>query len=146
MWRAAAHHREVLERAEQMIAQLGLVDDMHRRISEIAYGRQRLVEIGIALCLEPKVLVLDEPAAGIPSDEAARLLEVIELLPADMTIMLIEHDMQIVRRFATEVTVLVAGTVLMTGSPQDVMSNDEVRSVYLGQSGHARFQATAFGA
>jgi branched-chain amino acid transport system ATP-binding protein len=63
-----------------------------------------------------------------------------------MTIMLIEHDMQIVRRFATEVTVLVAGTVLMTGSPQDVMSNDEVRSVYLGQSGHARFQATAFGA
>jgi branched-chain amino acid transport system ATP-binding protein len=146
MWRAAAHHREVLERAEQMIAQLGLVDDMHRRISEIAYGRQRLVEIGIALCLEPKVLVLDEPAAGIPSDQAARLLEVIELLPADMTIMLIEHDMQIVRRFATEVTVLVAGTVLMTGSPQDVMSNDEVRSVYLGQSGHARFQATAFGA
>jgi branched-chain amino acid transport system ATP-binding protein len=146
MWRAAAHHREVIERAEQMIAQLGLVDDMHHRISEIAYGRQRLVEIGIALCLEPKVLVLDEPAAGIPSDQAARLLEVIELLPADMTIMLIEHDMQIVRRFATEVTVLVAGTVLMTGSPQDVMSNDEVRSVYLGQSGHARFQATAFGA
>ena len=146
MWRAASHHREVLERAERMIAQLGLVDDMHRRISEIAYGRQRLVEIGIALCLEPKVLVLDEPAAGIPSDEAARLLEVIELLPADMTIMLIEHDMQVVRRFATEVTVLVAGTVLMTGSPQDVMSNDEVRSVYLGQSGHARFQATAFGA
>jgi branched-chain amino acid transport system ATP-binding protein len=146
MWRAAAHHREVLERAEQMIAQLGLVDDMHHRISEIAYGRQRLVEIGIALCLEPKVLVLDEPAAGIPSDQAARLLEVIELLPADMTIMLIEHDMQVVRRFATEVTVLVAGTVLMTGSPQDVMSNDEVRSVYLGQSGHARFQATAFGA
>ena len=146
MWRAAAHHREVLGRAEQMIAQLGLVDDMHHRISEIAYGRQRLVEIGIALCLEPKVLVLDEPAAGIPSDQAARLLEVIELLPADMTIMLIEHDMQVVRRFATEVTVLVAGTVLMTGSPQDVMSNDEVRSVYLGQSGHARFQATAFGA
>jgi branched-chain amino acid transport system ATP-binding protein len=146
MWRAAAHHREVLERAEQMIAQLGLVDDMHHRISEIAYGRQRLVEIGIALCLEPKVLVLDEPAAGIPSDQAARLLEVIELLPADMTIMLIEHDMQVVRRFATEVTVLVAGTILMTGSPQDVMSNDEVRSVYLGQSGHARFQATAFGA
>jgi branched-chain amino acid transport system ATP-binding protein len=146
MWRAAAHHREVLERAEQMIAQLGLVDDMHHRISEIAYGRQRLVEIGIALCLEPNVLVLDEPAAGIPSDQAARLLEVIERLPADMTIMLIEHDMQVVRRFATEVTVLVAGTILMTGSPQDVMSNDEVRSVYLGQSGHARFQATAFGA
>jgi branched-chain amino acid transport system ATP-binding protein len=146
MWRAAPHYRGVLERAEQVIAQLGLVDDMHRKISEIAYGRQRLVEIGIALCLEPKVLVLDEPAAGIPSDQVVRLLEVIELLPADMAIMLIEHDMQVVRRFATNVTVLVAGTILMTGSPQEVMSNDQVRSIYLGQSGHARFQANAFGA
>jgi branched-chain amino acid transport system ATP-binding protein len=145
IWRAAAHHREVLDRAKAAIAQLGLSDDMHRKIFEIAYGRQRLVEIAIALSLEPKVLVLDEPAAGIPSDQAARLLEVIDVLPADLAIMLIEHDMQVVRRFANQVTVLVAGTVLMTGSPQAVMSNDHVRSVYLGQSGHARFQANTFG-
>jgi branched-chain amino acid transport system ATP-binding protein len=146
MWRAAVRHRDVLDRAEQVIAQLSLADDRHRKISEIAYGRQRLVEIAIALSLEPKVLVLDEPAAGIPSDQAVRLLEVIELLPRDMAIVMIEHDMQIVRRFASVVTVLVAGTILMTGSPNEVMSADEVRSVYLGQSGHARFAADSFGA
>jgi branched-chain amino acid transport system ATP-binding protein len=146
MWRAAVRHRDILERAEQVIVHLGLGDDRHRRISEIAYGRQRLVEIAIALSLEPKVLVLDEPAAGIPSDQAIRLLEVIEFLPSDMAIIMIEHDMQIVRRFAAIVTVLVAGTILMTGSPQEVMSAEEVRSVYLGHSGHARFTAASFGA
>jgi branched-chain amino acid transport system ATP-binding protein len=142
MLRAAYRHRNVVERAEQAIAMLGLSADNHRKVSEIAYGRQRLVEIAIALCLEPKVLVLDEPAAGIPGDEASLLLDVIEKLPSDIAILMIEHDMQIVRRFATSVTVLVAGTVLLTGSPHEVMADERVRSVYLGQSGHDRFSAS----
>jgi branched-chain amino acid transport system ATP-binding protein len=143
MFRAAAYHRDVMERAQEIVATLGLSADMHRKISEIAYGRQRLVEIAIALCLEPKVLVLDEPAAGIPSDQAALLLDVIDQLPAHIAILMIEHDMQIVRRFAGSVTVFVGGSVLITGTPQEVMSNEQVRSVYLGQSGHERFASSS---
>jgi ABC-type branched-subunit amino acid transport system ATPase component len=140
MLRPAAYRRDVLGRAEQVIASLGLADDMHRRISEIAYGRQRMVEIALALCLEPKVLVLDEPAAGIPATETAQLLDAIERLPKEIAILMVEHDMQVVRRFASHVTVFVSGAVLMTGSPQEVMSNEQVRSVYLGQTGHDRFE------
>lgn len=136
---AAVHRRDVMDRAASLVTMLGLGDDAHRSVAEIAYGRQRLVEIAIALCLEPKVLVLDEPAAGIPADQANLLLDVIERLPAHIAILMIEHDMQIVRRFATSVTVLVAGTVLMTGSPQEVMADQRVRAVYLGQTGHERF-------
>jgi ABC-type branched-subunit amino acid transport system ATPase component len=142
MFCPAAHRRDVLDRAEQVISSLGLADDMHRRISEIAYGRQRMVEIALALCLDPKVLVLDEPAAGIPAKETAQLLDAIERLPKQIAILMVEHDMQVVRRFASHVTVFVSGAVLVTGSPQEVMSNEHVRSVYLGQSGHDRFAQT----
>jgi branched-chain amino acid transport system ATP-binding protein len=140
-WRPAGKHRDLLQRAEAVIERLDLAGDRHRKISEIAYGQQRLVEIAIALSLEPKVLLLDEPAAGIPGAELGRLLDVIERLPPALSILMIEHDMHVVRRFATEVTVLVAGTILMSGSPQEVMASDEVHTVYLGQSGHARFAA-----
>jgi branched-chain amino acid transport system ATP-binding protein len=139
MIRAAGRQRELLTRSETIIAQLGLGNDMHRKIAEIAYGRQRLVEIAIALSLEPKVLLLDEPAAGIPTKEVSLLLDAVERLPSDIAILMIEHDMHVVRRFATEVTVLVNGAVLMSGSPHEVMSSEQVRTVYLGQSGHERF-------
>jgi branched-chain amino acid transport system ATP-binding protein len=146
MLRAASHYPDVMSRAEEVVTTLGLSADMHRKVSEIAYGRQRLVEIAIALCLRPKVLVLDEPAAGIPSDQAALLLDVINKLPANIAILMIEHDMQVVRRFANKVTVFVGGAVLMTGTPAEVMSNEHVRSVYLGQSGHDRFTSNSFSA
>jgi branched-chain amino acid transport system ATP-binding protein len=139
MFRPAGTQRELLAWTEAIVEQLGLADDMHRKIAEIAYGRQRLVEIAIALSLEPKVLLLDEPAAGIPTKEVSLLLDAVERLPSDITILMIEHDMHVVRRFATEVTVLVNGAVLLSGSPQEVMSSEEVRTVYLGQSGHERF-------
>jgi branched-chain amino acid transport system ATP-binding protein len=108
-------------------------------VSEIAYGRQRLVEIAIALALEPKVLLLDEPAAGVPGGETGVLLDAIASLPSGIAILMIEHDMQMVRRFATRISVLVHGRVLMTGPPAEVMASSGVRAVYLGDAGHARF-------
>ncbi len=139
LWRPAARRSALIECANAIVERLGLGMDRHRRVAEIAYGRQRLVEIGIALALEPRVLLLDEPAAGIPAGEVGVLLSAIEALPSDIAILLIEHDMQIVRLFATDVTVMVHGEILMTGSSSDVMASAEVRSVYLGAGGQTRF-------
>jgi branched-chain amino acid transport system ATP-binding protein len=141
MLRAAGAQKPVIERASAIIEELGLQADQSRRIDEIAYGRQRLVEIAIALALEPAILLLDEPAAGIPSGELPLLLDAIERLPKDIAILMIEHDMQVVRRFASEVTVLVHGAVLMSGRPDDVMASEQVRAVYLGKSGRDRFES-----
>jgi len=138
-WRPASGERAILDKAESILVQLGLADFRHRRVDELAYGQQRLIEIAIALALEPKVLLLDEPTAGIPSAEAGVFLDALERLPADIAILLIEHDMQVVKRFATGVTVLVEGQTLMTGAPLEVMGSEEVRSVYLGRSGSERF-------
>ncbi len=137
MLRPAGRCKKLVERAEQILETLGLTDVRHQAITDVSYGRQRLVEIAIALSLDPKVLLLDEPAAGIPGNEVARLLDTIARLPKELAILLIEHDMHVVRQFAQEVMVLVAGRMLMTGSPQDVMASSEVRAVYLGGSGKA---------
>lgn len=138
-WHAAGRHRDLLERTEQLVEQLKLQSDVHQKATEIAYGRQRLVEIALALALKPKVLLLDEPAAGIPGNELELLHGAIGGLPRDIAVLMIEHDMEMVRRFASEVTVLVNGALLMSGKPQDVMSHPEVQSVYLGSSGKKRF-------
>jgi branched-chain amino acid transport system ATP-binding protein len=137
-WRPAGKRRDLVERAVAILDGLRLGDDRHRRVAELAYGRQRLLEIAIALALEPKILLLDEPAAGIPTGEVPILLEAIAALPRDIAVLLIEHDMEIVRHFATEVTVLVGGRVLLTGSPAVVMASPEVEAVYLGGARRAR--------
>lgn len=131
-WRPAGRNRQVIEEAAWQLERLGLVPHMHSRVSELAYGQQRLVEIAIALSLDPKVLLLDEPAAGIPSGEVGLFMDVVESLPPELSIVMIEHDMHVVRRFAREVAVLVAGSILMQGAPQTVMCSEEVRRVYLG--------------
>jgi branched-chain amino acid transport system ATP-binding protein len=140
LWRPASTRRALIEQAEAIIERLRITAGRHRQISQVPYGIQRLVEIAIALALEPKVLLLDEPAAGIPADEVGVLLEAIEGLPSEIAILMIEHDMHVVRRFASQVTVLVQGRVLMTGSPADVMASREVRAVYLGDTGQPRFE------
>ncbi len=143
MLRPAAAHRAMIERAEALIAELDLGAERHMPVSAISYGKQRVVEIALALASRPKVLLLDEPAAGIPSAEAARVFDVLDRLPAEMAILMIEHDMAIVRRFAAEVTVLVNGAVLMSGTPAEVLSSPEVRRVYLGGAAASRGGARA---
>jgi len=105
-------------------------------VRELPYGRQRLVEIAIALALEPKVLLLDEPAAGVPSTESHIILDMIDHLPPDIAVMIIEHDMDVVFRFAREITVLVNGAVLAAGPPDEIANNEQVRAVYLGGGHH----------
>ncbi|QHE83494.1 ABC transporter ATP-binding protein [Hydrogenophaga sp. BPS33] len=139
IWRAAGRQRDLLERTEQLVEQLKLQADRHHKVSEIAYGRQRLVEIALALALTPRVLLLDEPAAGIPSNELDLLHGAIDSLPREIAVLMIEHDMEMVRRFATDVSVLVNGALLLSGKPADVMSHPEVQAVYLGSSGKQRF-------
>jgi branched-chain amino acid transport system ATP-binding protein len=136
--RPAHRRKDLLAEAEGVIESLGLHEDIHRKVAEISYGHQRLVEIGMALSLRPKVLLLDEPIAGIEKADTERVLQVLGRLPADIAVLIIEHDMQVVCRLAQEVTVLVAGQVLTTGRPADVMRSEEVRAVYLGQNHHDR--------
>lgn len=111
---------------------LGLEGRAYDPISRLAYGEQRLIEIAIALALKPKVLLLDEPAAGVPHDEAHRVLEAIAALPQDMAILMIEHDMDLVFRFARRVLVLANGKLIFEGSPDEVTRDQDVRSAYLG--------------
>ena len=132
MWRLAGAYREVRDEAMQVLASLELGADAARRVRELPYGKQRLVEIAIALGLRPKVLLLDEPAAGVPSHESQRILDVLERLPLEVAILIIEHDMGIVFRFARRITVLVRGRVLCEGSPEEIAADARVHEVYLG--------------
>ena len=119
-----------------LLATLGLADDASSRVLDLPYGKQRLVEIAIALGLKPRVLLLDEPAAGVPSVESGRILEVLDTLPAGIAILIIEHDMDIVFRFARKITVLVQGEVLVEGTPEEIAGDRRVQQVYLGEQRH----------
>jgi ABC-type branched-subunit amino acid transport system ATPase component len=114
-----------------------LADVMDERVGTLPYGRQRQVEIASAFAVKPKVLLLDEPAAGVPEAERKDLLDSVGELPGDVSVLLIEHDMDVVFRFATRISVLVNGKVLTEGRPQDVASDPAVKAAYLGESVHA---------
>ena len=119
-----------------LLETLKLADHASRHVSELPYGRQRLIELAIAIGLKPQVLLLDEPAAGVPSAESHIILDAIERLPEDIAVLIIEHDMDVVFRFAKHVTVMVSGAVFAEGTPREIEANQEVRSVYLGQADH----------
>ncbi|MGI6856192.1 ABC transporter ATP-binding protein [Mesorhizobium sp. 1B3] len=133
-WRSLAAHGPVLDEAFAILRQLRLGDVATRSTRTLPYGQQRLLEIALALATRPKVLLLDEPAAGVPKEESAALFSVIAALPEDISVLFIEHDMDIVFSFASRIIVLVAGGVLLEAEPAVVRSDPRVREVYLGQS------------
>jgi branched-chain amino acid transport system ATP-binding protein len=130
----ASTSASVTDRCQELLEQFHLTEVMDREVRLLAYGKRRLLEIAIALACNPKVLLLDEPVAGVPAGEREELLQTVAALPPDVSILLIEHDMDLVFEFATRITVLVNGAVLTQGTP-DVIANDpQVKAVYLGQS------------
>ena len=132
-WRPASAQRAVRDEAMELLAKLGVSDEAGRRVLDLPYGKQRLVEIAIALGLKPQVLLLDEPAAGVPSLESERILDALDSLPKEIAILIIEHDMDLVFRFAQRITVLVQGEVLCEGTPKEIADDVRVHQVYLGE-------------
>jgi branched-chain amino acid transport system ATP-binding protein len=132
-WRALGSDRAVVERAGQLLEQFRLADVAHQPTRQLAYGKRRLLEIAIALACEPRVLLLDEPVAGVPAGEREELLQTVAALPADVSVLLIEHDMDLVFSFADRMTVLVNGAVLTEGSPEEIAADPRVKEVYLGE-------------
>jgi branched-chain amino acid transport system ATP-binding protein len=128
--------RLAADEAYALLSDLGLADVALALVSELPYGRQRLVEVVIALALKPKVLLLDEPAAGVPPADSHRMFDLIAALPANIAVLIIEHDMKLVFRFAQRITVLSQGAILCEGTPQDIGDDPRVRDVYLGSRKH----------
>jgi ABC-type branched-subunit amino acid transport system ATPase component len=135
-WRGLPAYQSAIDEAYGILQSLGLEGVAHRPTREIAYGQQRLLEIALALATRPRVLLLDEPGAGVPKDESQELFAVISRLSSELTILFIEHDMDVVFRFASRIIVMVGGRILVEGTPQEISDNAQVREVYLGTVRH----------
>ena len=135
-WQNVAVNKDAIEEAYDILSKLKLGDVAYQTTRELPYGRQRLLEIALALATKPKVLLLDEPAAGVPQEESGDIFEVVAGLSNDLTLLFIEHDMHVVFRFATHIIVLVGGTVFTEGTPAEISADPGVREVYLGKRHH----------
>jgi len=135
-WKSLPGYREAIDEAHDILVSLHLKTVANRLTRELPYGQQRLLEIALALATKPRVLLLDEPAAGVPKDENAELFAAISGLSRDLTVLFIEHDMDVVFRFASRILVMVGGRILVEGSPEEIAGNYEVREVYLGKARH----------
>ena len=131
-WQTLGNNARVVDRCAELLAQFHLTEVMNQPTHVLAYGKRRLLEIAIALACEPRVLLLDEPVAGVPAGEREELLKTVAALPADVSVLLIEHDMDLVFSFANRMTVLVNGTVLTEGEPEQIANDPQVKAVYLG--------------
>lgn len=137
-WQRLGQDAAVVQRCEELLALFRLSEVMHQNTAALPYGKRRLLEMAIALACEPKVLLLDEPVAGVPAGEREELLQTVAALPADVSVLLIEHDMDLVFEFADRITVLVNGAVLTEGTPQVIANDPQVKAVYLGHGEEVR--------
>lgn len=133
-WRAMGSRRDVNEEIAGILKQFHLVDVMNEPTSTLPYGKQRLLEIATAIASKPRMLLLDEPAAGVPESERHDILAAVANLPRDVTVLLIEHDMDLVFSFADRISVLVNGAMLTEGPPDVVARDPQVKAVYLGEA------------
>ena len=131
-WGALTRRREMLERAEQALVRVGLGAIAHRRVSETSYGERRRLELAMALAQQPRVLLLDEPLAGLSAEERDTVRDLLEQIPRDVTIILIEHDMDVALAFADRITLLNFGQVVLEGTRAEVIADPRTREVYLG--------------
>jgi branched-chain amino acid transport system ATP-binding protein len=128
---------DVINAAKSIASQMQLGEVHHREVKHLSYGQKRQLEVAIALCSNPRILLLDEPAAGTSPKERKQLIELIQKLPAEITLLLVEHDMDVVFNVAEKITVLSYGTMLASGTPQEIRSNPQVREAYLGKRSNA---------
>ena len=133
-WRNLKRYPDAVEEAHHILTSLSLEKVCYRRTRELAYGQQRLLEIALALATRPRVLLLDEPAAGVAKEESGELFAAIDGLSKDITILFIEHDIDIVFRYASRIIVLVSGCILVEGAPKEIAADPRVREVYLGET------------
>jgi ABC-type branched-subunit amino acid transport system ATPase component len=136
-WRGLATSRNVVRDVARIAEQFDLGDVLYRHTSALAYGKQRLLEIALAFACRPRVLLLDEPAAGVPEGEREEILSAVARLPRDVSVLLIEHDMDLVFRFADRISVIAGGALLTEGPAEEVARDPRVRAVYLGEDYHA---------
>jgi branched-chain amino acid transport system ATP-binding protein len=135
-WEKLPAYGDAIEEAYAILLSLRLAASCYRPTRELAYGQQRLLEIALALATKPKVLLLDEPAAGVPQQESAELFAVIAGLSQEIAVLFIEHDMNVVFRFAHRIIVMAAGRILLQGTPKEIAADARVREVYLGRARH----------
>ncbi|MGJ7521809.1 ABC transporter ATP-binding protein [Variovorax sp. LT1P1] len=133
-WRPLTRHTALFDEAHALLGRLKLDALADVPVAELAYGKQRLLEIALAMAARPRILLLDEPAAGVPEDESGELFEAIAELPPDISVLFIEHDMKLVFRFSRRISVLVAGQILTEGTPAEIGTDPRVREVYLGHA------------
>ena len=131
-WRSIDSYPDLQAEAHDLLARFGLREHAATPTQDLAYGEQRLIEMALALALRPKVLLLDEPMAGVPKGDGARLIAALEALPRELAVLIIEHDMDLVFRLATRIVVLAEGAVLADGTPQAIRHDPKVRAAYLG--------------
>jgi branched-chain amino acid transport system ATP-binding protein len=136
-WRRMGTRDDVNAEIAETLARFRLLDVMNELTVTLPYGKQRLLEIAVAIAAKPRVLLLDEPAAGVPESERHDILAAVAALPRDVTVLLIEHDMDLVFSFADRISVLVNGAMLVEGPPDEVARDARVKAVYLGEAADA---------
>ncbi|HXB77283.1 MAG TPA: ABC transporter ATP-binding protein [Bradyrhizobium sp.] len=133
-WRVMGTRDDVNGEITENLARFHLLDVMHEPTAALPYGKQRLLEIAVAIATKPRVLLLDEPAAGVPESERHDILAAVAALPREVTVLLIEHDMDLVFSFADRISVLVNGALFVEGAPEEVARDPRVKAVYLGEA------------